>query len=96
MERPYPVQTAIVDLSTDGPQIISSTPVLLVAVHVLVVLSAHACNLKDDQTIFWILAASAAVSTEKRFYNREVSKLIVDNNAAATGKIILYYIPLNA
>lgn len=88
------VRKVIVDLATDGPTTISNTPVLLVAVHVLTVMSAHACNLKDNSTIFWILPASSPVTYEKRFFNAEISKLIVDNDAAATGSIVLYYIPL--
>jgi hypothetical protein len=91
---PSPVKKAVIDLSVDGPRVISATPCLLVSIQVLVALSAHAVNVKDGSTTFWIIPASSAVTYEKRFYNAEVSNLILDNNVSATGTLVVYYIPL--
>lgn len=82
---------AIVDLSTDAAQVISSVPAVLEGIYVDTGLSAHACPILDDTTTKFSLVASLAAGTMLKFPNPIFNKLTVNSNDAATGVIVVFY-----
>jgi|TARA_Y100000034_G_C6899623_1_gene415584 hypothetical protein len=82
---------AEVDLADDITTILA-VPALLGGWYVNVVLSNHACPIKDDTTQKLVLPAQLAAGTlVKPPPTRFETKLIVDPDNAATGKIAVFY-----
>ena len=93
--RPYPVQYKIVDLSVDQT-IVSNSPCLLMGIYVNSVISAHTCSISDGTNVPVLLKASLAAGTKLEFGGIEMkTNLVVNPNAAATGTIVVAYIPLS-
>lgn len=85
----------MVDLATDQT-IVFNGPCLLVGIYVNTVTSAHTCNISDGAVTALILKASYAASTNLELNGIEFkTSLVINPNAAATGNITVFYIPLN-
>lgn len=86
----------IVDVADDTTTIYDG-PALLKSIRVETVLSDHVLPIKDDTTIIYSLAASSAVGVFLDFDGiLFATKLIVDPNNAATGKVVVAYRPAGA
>lgn len=83
-----------VDLSNNSTTVYNG-PCRLGNIYVDTVLSAHACPIKDGADAFASLVASlAAGSTVSAFKgSRLVNSLVVDPDDAATGVILVQYLP---
>jgi len=80
-----------VDLADDSTTV-ESVPVVLKAVYVNTVLSAHACPIKDDTAAVFTLKASLAAGEVINFEGtRFETSLVVDPDNSATGNITLIY-----
>lgn len=95
MQKPYPVQKLVVDLTTDQT-VVFNGPCQLVGIYVNTVLSAHAVTISDGAAVGMVLQASLAAGSEKDGRNAEFkTSLVVNPNAASTGSIVVFYIPFN-
>ena len=65
----------------------------LIGIHVNVVLSAHACVIKDNTTSVLTIPASAAAGTFYPCHGMEIqTSLVVDPDDAGTGNLtVMYY-----
>lgn len=83
-----------VDLATDADVVVSDAPAILLGVYVNVVVSAHSVNLVDGSTTKIILPASLAAGTNYNFNGAAFdTSLIVNIDNAATGKIVIFWLP---
>jgi hypothetical protein len=86
-------QYTVVDVSANST-VVSAAPAILLGVWVNVVLSAHACPIKDGAVTVYSLAASAPVNTKVDFPGvRCESGITVDPDDAATGTIVVAWMP---
>ena len=88
-----------VDLSNNSTTV-SAVPAIIGKIWVNVVLSAHACPIKDNTTTVFSLPASAAATiSDATAYSfaegtRFETSLIVDPDDAATGTIVVQWRPI--
>jgi len=94
----YPVgsQMTQIDLSGDAATVVSATPALLVGIYVDVALSAHTVAISSDGVTLKTLAASTPVGFINCCNHEFAEDITVTPNAASTGTISVYYIPLGA
>lgn len=87
---------AVVDVA-DNSTTVYTGPCIYYGSVVTTVLSAHALPIQDGSNVIDSHVASAAVGTAHLFNHgvRCATSLVVDPNDAATGRITVFYRPMN-
>lgn len=90
------VNATVVDLSADSTTVYAG-PAFLMGVYVDVVLSAHACPIKDGTSTILNIPASTAVGAfsigNSGCAIKFNTSLIIDPDNAATGTVVVYWRP---
>ena len=85
-------QVTEVDLATDADVVVTASRAILLAVHVITVMSAHAAILKNTSTAKITLPASTAAGTMINCHGVIFDdNITVESDNSATGKLLLFW-----
>ncbi len=85
-------QVTEVDLATDADVVVTSSRAILLAVHVITVMSAHDALLKNSSTTKITLPASTAAGTMINCHGVIFDdNITVESNNSATGKLLVFW-----
>ena len=88
-------QATEVDLATDADVVVTASKAILIAVHVLTVMSAHDAIIKNTSTTKITLPASTAAGTMIDCHGLIFDdNITVESNNTATGKLLVFWSPI--
>jgi len=80
-----------VDLATDADVVVTASRAILIGIHVIVAMSAHAAILKNTSTAKITLPASTAVGKIDTYGVVFDDNITVESDNSGTGKLLIFW-----